>query len=433
MQVFNHTSTKPHIPVAVIRERRSAVADASRDLVSAHYQEVLDVKPAGMLTRRQMLRLALLCGFGNLVVACATTDTQPTAQDQPRTLVTQAAPAATTRPVATSPAAVPTVASTAAASAAEPTTAPQATAAPVPTAEPVTLAADIASAATRFLGALDEGARSTAVYVFGDSERQRWHWTTPSGFPRNGLPLRDMSQEQRTMALELLRVSVSPAGYQKALDIMSLQNDLGSDPELYYVTVFGDPGGAEPWGWRFEGHHLSRQFTVSGDRVAMTPFFLGSWPTTTNAGLRAMGREEDAARELVTSLEDAKRAVAIFQGRTLTRHLTQNEPYVGPLDPVGISVGDLNDGQRALANEIIETYLGVLAQSVATPMYDRLRAAGIENIRFGWAGSVEPRRPHYYRLEGPTFLLEFDNSRNGGTHIHSVWRDFTEDFGQHMV
>jgi hypothetical protein len=165
----------------------------------------------------------------------------------------------------------------------------------------------------------------------------------------------------------------------------------------------------------------------------MTPFFLGSWPTVTNAGLRALGREEDAARELVRSLEDTKREMAIFQSRTLTSHVTQNLPYVSPLDPVGIPAGDLNDAQRALVIEIIEAYLGVLPASVATPMYDRLRGAGIENARFGWAGSVEPRRPHYYRLEGPTFLLEFDNSRNGGTHIHSVWRDFAEDFGQHMV
>jgi hypothetical protein len=291
----------------------------------------------------------------------------------------------------------------------------------------------MARAATQFLGALDEEARSTATYAFGDSERLRWHWTTPAGFPRNGLPLRDMSQEQRALALDLLRVSVSPAGYQKALDIMSLQNDLGNDPELYFVTVFGNPGGAEPWGWRLEGHHLSRQFTVAGDRVVMTPFFLGSWPTTTNAGLRALGREEDAARELVRSLEDAKREVAIFQSRTLTRHLTQNDPYVSPLDPVGIPAGDLNDPQRALVTEIIQAYLGVLPASAATPISDRIQGAGVENVRFGWAGSMEPRRPHYYRLEGPTFLLEFDNSRNGGTHVHSVWRDFAEDFGQHVV
>jgi hypothetical protein len=406
------------------------MADASRDSVSTNRREAIDARQAGVLTRRQVLRLALVGGFGNLLAACAGAAGQPVAQEQPPPPSPQPAPAATSRPAAPSATAAPTAAP--AASAAAPTTAPQAATA-VPTAEPVTLAADIARAATQFLGSLDEEARSTATYAFGDSERLRWHWTTPGGFPRNGLPLRDMSQELRALALDLLRASVSPAGYQKALDIMSLQNDLGNDPELYYVTVFGNPGGAEPWGWRFEGHHLSRQFTIAGDRVIMTPFFLGSWPTTTNAGLRALGREEDAARELVRSLEDAKREVAIFQSRTLTRHLTQNQPYVSPLEPVGISAGDLNDAQRALVTEIIQAYLGVLPASVATPIYDRLQGAGLQNTRFGWAGSMEPRRPHYYRLEGPTFLLEFDNSRNGGTHVHSVWRDFAEDFGQHVV
>jgi hypothetical protein len=297
----------------------------------------------------------------------------------------------------------------------------------------VSLASQIAPAATQFLAALGDDARAKASYAFGDAERQRWHWTTPSGFPRNGLPLREMDPDQRSLALALLQASVSEAGYQKALDIMSLQNDLGNDPELYYVTVFGTPGGAEPWGWRFEGHHLSRNFSVAGTQVSAAPFFLGSWPTVASSGLRAMEREEDAARELVTSLEGASRTAAIFRERTLTNHVTQNEPLVSPLEPVGVPAGELDADRQALLLEIIQTYLGVLPESVATPMFERLRGAGIENVRFGWAGSLEPRRPHYYRLQGPTFLLEFDNSRNGGTHIHSVWRDFDQDFGKHMI
>lgn len=146
-----------------------------------------------------------------------------------------------------------------------------------------------------------------------------------------------------------------------------------------------------------------------------------------------MDREENAARELILSLEDAKRAQAIFQERTLTVHVTQNEPYVRPLDPVGIPVGEFTTDQRKLVTEIIQTYLGSLPQQVATLHLERIERGGLENIRFGWAGSLEPRRPQYYRLQGPSFLLEFDNSRNGGTHIHSVWRDFAEDFGQHLA
>jgi hypothetical protein len=382
------------------------------------------------LNRRQALRLALLSGFGGLLAACSSAATAdqpaspPAATAAPRTSAPVAQPTAAPAPTAT--------AAPAAAAAPAPTTAPQATAAPAPTAQAAALAPQIAGAASQFLASLGE-AQPKATYAFGDAERVRWHWTTPSGFPRNGLPLREMTPEQRALALDLLRASVSEAGYQKALDIMSLQNELGNDPELYYVTVFGTPGGPDPWGWRFEGHHLSRNFTIAGEQVAVTPFFLGSWPTVTGAGLRAMDREEAAARDLVRSLEGANRDAAIFQARTLTRHITQNEPYVTPLDPVGIPVSDLAADQQALAMEIIQTYLGVLPDVSAAPLSARIQAGGIENIRFGWAGSMEPRRPHYYRLQGPTFLLEFDNSRNGGTHIHSVWRDFAEDFGQHLL
>jgi hypothetical protein len=288
------------------------------------------------------------------------------------------------------------------------------------------------AAATQFLAALDDAQRAKATYAFDDAERTRWHWTTPSNFPRNGLPLREMNQQQKDAALALLQSSLSPVGFQKTLDIMSLQNDLGNDPELYYLTVFGAPGSAEPWSWRWEGHHVSRHFTVKGDQATVTPFFHGAWPTVSSANLRAMPREEDAARELTLSLTAAGQSAAIFQPRTLTRHVTWNETRVNPLDPVGVVVGDFTTDQQALVNEIIQSYLGAQAEPIAADLLGRLQAAGVEQVRFGWAGATEPRRPHYYRLQGPTFLLEFDNSRNGGTHIHSVWRDYTGDFGANL-
>jgi len=307
------------------------------------------------------------------------------------------------------------------------------TAAQTEAAGSATLRSGMAGAAARFLESLDGEALARASYAFGDEERQRWHWTTPSNVPRNGLALNEMGEEQRARALALLEASVSPTGYEKALEIMSLQRDLGSDPMLYYVTVFGTPGGDEPWGWRFEGHHLSRHFAVVGDRVVVTPFFLGAWPTETGAGLRAMAREEDAARELVGSLLADGRAAARFQIDSLTEHLTGNRARVEPLDPVGVAAAEFDAAEQALVHEIVDTYLGVLPSVAATAILDRITAAGFEEVRFGWAGSVEPGLPHYYRLQGPTFLLEFDNSRNSGTHIHSVWRDFEEDFGANLA
>lgn len=292
-----------------------------------------------------------------------------------------------------------------------------------------TLINDIASRATQYLASLDETQQTKSTYTFDDPELTRWHWTTPGNFPRNGLPLREMGTSQRDAAFALLQTSQSAYGLQKSLDIISLQNDLGNDPELYYVTVFGTPD-IEPWGWRWEGHHLSRRFNVINGRLSVTPFFLGAWPTVNNAGLKAMEREEWAARELVSSLDDNQRAVAIFQQDAPGRHFTQNDAYVSPLENIGIAASSLNADQQALITEIIHKYLDTLPDIIAAPHLDRLQAAGFENITFAWAGPLEAQRPHYYRLQGPTFLMEHDNSRNRGTHIHSVWRDFAEDFGQ---
>ena len=316
-----------------------------------------------------------------------------------------------------------------------PTSTRAATDTPVPGVTPTvgptvdTLIEDIARQAMRYLDSLDESQRTRSTYAFGDPELTRWHWTTPRNAPRNGLPLREMGAAQRDAAFALLQTSSSPYGLQKSLDIISLQNDLGNDPELYYVTVFGTPG-VEPWGWRWEGHHLSRRFNVINGKLSVTPFFLGSWPTVNNAGLKAMEREEWAARELITAMDDNQRAVAIFQQDAPGRHVTQNNAYVSPLDTVGIPAANLNADQQTLVMEVIHKYLDTLPDLAAASHLARIQAAGFENIHFAWAGSLEAQRPHYYRLQGPSFLLEHDNSRNRGTHIHSVWRDFAEDFGQ---
>jgi hypothetical protein len=370
------------------------------------------------ISRRDALKLATIGIAGGVLAACAPEAPAPTPTAVPPTAI----PASPVAPPSVSPAAAATGA---------PATAIPATA--VPTAAPPPLAANIAQAATQYLQALNGGALEKTRFAFDNTaERTRWHWTTPGGFPRNGLALRDMDENQRVLALALLRASVAEAGLKKSQDIMSLQRDLGNDPTLYFVSIFGEPGSAQ-WGWRFEGHHLSRHFTVVNDQVATMPFFNGSWPTVSDTGLRAMEREEDAAREIITSLDDARRARAIFQERSLTRHETWNAVSVSPLGPVGIPVGELDPAQKERVIEIIETYLASLEPSLAQPIYDRLKAAGVDAIQFGWAGSLEPRRPQYYRLQGPTFLLEFDNSRNGGTHVHSVWRDFDGDFGMNLV
>ncbi|MBX3064626.1 MAG: DUF3500 domain-containing protein [Anaerolineae bacterium] len=300
-------------------------------------------------------------------------------------------------------------------------------------AQELSLAQSIAQAATAFLDTLNPDQRAKASYDFSNNERFRWHWTMPSGFPRNGLPLREMDDAQKALAFALLSSSLSEYGYQKSLDIMSLQNDLGNDPQLYFVTVFGTVGDPAGWGWRWEGHHLSRHYTIVGEKIEVTPFFHGSWPTTSDAGLRAMPREEDAALELVNSLPDDLRNKAIFQGNTLTNHITSNNPRVTPLGQVGVPYGELNADQQKLVVEIMQAYLNVLPEALAETHYQRVIDGGLEQVLFAWAGSLEHRRPQYYRLQGANFVMEFDNSRNRGTHIHSVWREFDNDFGYNLL
>jgi hypothetical protein len=384
------------------------------------------------MNRRQFIQLGATATAGLLLAAC--TNNPPAEKAAPTVALAQNPPTHTPNPPTATPLPTDTVAPQSTTALNTPTSQPLSTATHTPVVEhEKMLIADMTQAATNFFESLDPAQREKGVYAFDSEERFRWHWTTPRNFPRNGLPLREMTEDQKTRAYNLLQASISSMGFEKALNIMSLQNDLGNDPELYYVTVFGMPGTSEPWGWRWEGHHLSRQFTLVSEQVAMMPFFLGSWPTTTDAGLRAMAREEDAALELINSFTGSAREAAIFQESTLTQHITQNAAQVAPLEPVGVLYSDLTGPQQGLVTEIIQTYLGTLPDHMATSTFERINKAGPEQIRFGWAGSLERQRPQYYRLQGPTFLLEFDNSRNGGTHIHSVWRDFERDFGFHLL
>jgi Protein of unknown function (DUF3500) len=315
-------------------------------------------------------------------------------------------------------------------------------------AAPVLLRDDVEATARAFLASLSPAQRARASFPFRGAERTRWHWTVPSSVPRNGLPLGQMSNAQRRGALALLRASTSRGGYGKALDIMSLQGVLKRmstgiddpfDADRYYVSVFGRPGD-RAWGWRLEGHHLSRNFTIVGDTLVTEPFFLGAWPTRAGTayrsivrGERAMRREEDAAREIVLSVDGRLRRRVVFSSESLTDHVTQNAVRVRPLDPVGVRARDLPSAAQKRVLEIVRTYIANHPAPAARRALDRVERAGMARIRFGWAGSLRPGRPQYYRLQGPTFLLEFDNSRNSGTHIHSVWRDFERDYGRHLL
>jgi len=209
------------------------------------------------------------------------------------------------------------------------------------------------------------------------------------------------------------------------------------DPEKYHLTFYGAPGSAARWGWRFEGHHLSLNFTLAGDRIAVdTPSFFGANPAAVPSGpkkgFRALGEEHDAGWAVLDCLSEAQRREAVISTRTYGDIVTSNREKIEPLDAAGLAASKLDERQRALLWKVVEVYAGSFEPALADARLARARDGGVEALRFAWAGSVTRGVPHYYRVQGRLFLIEYDASQDGGNHIHTVWRDYAGDFGRNL-
>jgi uncharacterized protein DUF3500 len=306
----------------------------------------------------------------------------------------------------------------------------------------------MAASAGKFLAALTPDERQQAQFAFDAGERLNWHYIPRA---RKGLPIKAMTGPQRTLARDLLRTGLSQHGYLTATSIMDLETVLGDlehrattapaivrDPELYFFSIFGTPSARDTWGWRVEGHHLSLNFTiVSGTMVASTPWFFGTNPAEVKdgpkEGLRILGPEEDSARALLRSLDPAQRKTATIADVSPNEIVTANAAQVDPLSPAGITAAALTAPQRDLLMKLIDVYTSQMAADVAADRQARLKRAGIDRIAFAWAGEDAHGKKHYYRIQGPTFLVEYDNTQNDANHIHSVWRDFAGDFGRDLL
>jgi len=305
----------------------------------------------------------------------------------------------------------------------------------------------MSSAASKWLASLSPEQRDRAVFPFDSEERMRWHYVPNETFPRKGLTIKDMTESQRALAHELLKTGLSARGYLTATSIMELEKVLRAieggvrmarDHEAYLFSVFGTPGDKQAWGWRFEGHHLSVRFDVVGAKMtASSPAFFGANPAEVRdgpqKGTRVLGAEEDAGRALLDSLDATGRAAAILPIEAPGDILTTTKVTVDPLSPIGLKASAMTKPQRELLMSLIDVYAGLMAADVAAERMDRLKKAGLDNIAFAWAGETEKGKKHYYRLQGPTFLVEYDNTQNDGNHIHSVWRDFNGDFGRDLL
>ena len=315
--------------------------------------------------------------------------------------------------------------------------------------------AQMASTGTAFLASLNATQKTQATFPFQGDERLRWHFIPTEMFPRKGLTIKEMTEPQRKGAHDLLKTGLSQRGYMTATAIMELENVLGAieaarrqsgaraeafnrDPERYFFSIFGTPSTTGTWGWRVEGHHVSLQFTVvNGTLVAASPSFFGSNPAEVRdgprKGLRILGAEEDAARALLGALDATQRTKAVMTEVAPNDILTMAKTDIEPLAAAGITANAMTPAQRDLLMKLIDVYAGYMAPDIAEDRLARLKKAGVEKISFAWAGPLERGQKHYYRVQGPTFLVEYDNTQDDGNHIHSVWRDFAGDFGRDLL
>jgi hypothetical protein len=308
----------------------------------------------------------------------------------------------------------------------------------------------MAEAATRWLASLDPTQRAKATFGFpDDAERTRWYYTPTE---RGGLPLAEMGPTQQRLAHRLVASGLSQGGYATAATIMGLENVLdakegwrrgydgrtvphrGRDPQLYFVSVFGDPGSGS-WGWRVGGHHVALNWTLAGDgRLSASPLFFGANPALTRLVgpdvLRPLAGEEDLGRAVLASLAPDQRAKAVVSEVAPDDILQRNRPRVVPGQPDGLPATGMLPQQRALLAGLVRHYLDRLPPELAEAEAARALGQAGERLRFAWAGPAEPGQPHYYRVQGPRLLIEYDNVQDGANHVHSVWRVPGGDFGQ---
>jgi hypothetical protein len=307
------------------------------------------------------------------------------------------------------------------------------------------LALAMAEGANAFLASLTPEQRAKAAFRLEDGQRKEFYFVPRARF---GIPLKDLSEQQRQLAFAFLRTGLGADGYRKATSIIDLEPVLFElegkerihprDPQLYYLSLFGTPSARTPWGWRFEGHHLSLNVTVvRGELISTTPLFMGSNPAQIprgpRQGFRALAEEEDEGRALIQSLDAEQRTVAIIQEKAPSDILTMNRPQVEPLVPVGLTATRMTPAQKAQLTRLIDVYLARMPNDLAAERRAKLQAAGLDQVSFAWAGGIEKGDYHYYRVQGPTFLIEYDDTQNNANHIHSVWRDFTGDFGVDLL
>jgi len=299
-------------------------------------------------------------------------------------------------------------------------------------------------AASAWLSLLDERQRREGQFEWSNRGRESWHYVPRS---RPGVALRTMDDRQTAAAWDVLGSLLSARGIEQVRGELMLERILGEltsnpgfrDPGNYALVIFGDPTGTGAWAWRFEGHHLSINALVApGHGVAVTPVFFGANPASVpqrhaHGGFRLLGAEEDAAFGLVRSLEGGVRSDAIIADRSLGDIVSGPGRELSLQRREGVALTKLNDAQRNGVMRIIELYAGTMRPEIALAAMAKIRDSNLEAVHFAWAGSAARGRPHYFRIHGPTALIEYDNTQDNANHVHSMWIDPVSLFGRDLL
>ena len=301
----------------------------------------------------------------------------------------------------------------------------------------------MSEAANRFLASLTPEQRAQATFQFDDAERVNWHFIPKE---RKGLPLLDMASHQKQLATALLSAGLSQQGFMKAVTIMSLddvlkimEKDNGQrrNPEKYYFSIFGTPSDQGTWGYRVEGHHLSQNYTVLNGRVLDAPSFFGSNPAEVKqgprAGLRTLFQEDDMGLAMIAVLDAEQKKVAIVDQTAYKDIITFNNRTAALNgQPSGLLASKMNAKQFDALMALMEVYARNVPDQLAEAREEQIKQAA-KNIYFAWAGGINKGDPHYYRVQAGSFLIEFDMTQDNANHIHSVWRDAKNDFGDDVL
>ena len=309
------------------------------------------------------------------------------------------------------------------------------------------VAGQMSDAAKAFVSSLNAEQKAKATFEYMDGERVFWYYPPMN---RHGLALRDMEPAQRELAMAVLASGLTDESYEQAKLIIEHEDVLGPlekengiktfvrDTTLYYFTIFGEPGGEGAWGWRVEGHHVSIHFSIMGDKViSTTPFFFGANPAEVRKGpkngLRILGVREDLAFDLMNSLDEKQVEESIICDAAPADIVTFNSSKASLMTYEGLPASKMNGAQKELLLALVSEYVNQVRTEVAEQKLADLKKTGLDHLHFAWAGPVTKDEPHYYRIHGGDFVVEFDNRQDGANHIHSVWRDVENDFAADVL